>query len=199
MEKIVERPDERKSIQAVAGRFVRFGRIGFWGQLIPLIIGFVLASYVIGIGGQSQSQRYLDISNILSIGFFLIPVFTTFWCLNYMRLGRRMVTASSQPPMKGLRRSAWVGVIAGVIGAALSLLFLFGAVLNLLYVLVSAPQVGLIVTPNSTDVEALSVSAIDGVSLLSLLITLTTELLMIWLSLWLVFTVRAETDQAFEE
>ena len=54
-----------------------------------------------------------------------------------------------------------------MIGAALSLLFLFGAVLNLLYVLVSAPQVGLIVTPNSTDVEALSVSAIDGVSLLS--------------------------------
>lgn len=198
MQTIVEKPDEHGSIQAVAGRFVRFGRIGFWGQLIPLIIGFVLATYVVGIGGQSQSQRYLDISNVLSIGFFLIPVFTTFWCLNYMRLGRGVIAKTSQPSMKRLHRNAWIGVVAGIIGAALSLLFLFGAVLNLLYVLVSAPQVGLIVTPNSTDVDALSVSAIDGVSLLSLLITLTTELLMIWLSLWLVFMVRASSDQALE-
>ena len=195
METRVQNSDRQEATQRTGAQFVRFGRTGFWGQLIPLIIGLVLAFYVIGIGGESQSQRYLDIGNILSIAFFLIPVFTTFWCMNYTRLGRRLQTFGSEPSTAQLNRHAWIGVSAGVLGAALSLLFLFGAVLNLLYVLIAAPQVGFIVTPNSTDTGALSVSAIDGVSLFSLLITLTTELLMVWLSLWLVFTVRAISDQ----
>ena len=176
----------------VAGRFIAFGKIGFWGQLFLLIIGSALAAYTVIISGQIQSERYLDLGNLISLGFFLIPVFTTLWCLRYGRLGRRLQEQGDLPPVAAMRRTAWVGVYAGVIGAVLSLLFLFGAVLNLLYVLLSTPQVGLLVAPAAGAEGGLSVSAIDAVSLLSLLVTLATELLMVWLSLWLVFTARGK-------
>ena len=182
--------------EKIGQRFVRLGKIGFWGQLFPLIIGIFLAAYVVGISGQGQAERYLDLGNALSLGFYLIPIFTTFWCRRYIAIGHKLIEGDDPPSWPSLSRTVWVGVYAGVIGAILSLLFLFGAVFNLLYVLLSTPQIGLMVAPAAGAEDALSVSAIDAVSLLSLLVTLATELLVIWLSLWLVFAVKSQSDSA---
>lgn len=183
------------SAAAALGRlFVRVGRIGFWLQLIPLIVVLFLAVYVVRFGGGGQATRYLDLGNIVSFLALALPVFTTLWFRGYVGLGRRLQGDPTPPDRGGLERRVWIGLWAGATGTVLSLLMLYGAVSNLLYVLVTAPQVGIMISPATGDSESLSVSAIDAVSLLSLLITLTTELVVIALSLWLVFRIRLGSE-----
>ena len=174
----------------LARHFVRVGRIGFWLQLILLIVVLFLAVSVVRFGGSGQAARYLSLGNVVSFLALALPVFTTVWFRHYVGLGRQMEVSATPPSLRKLERRAWIGVSAGAIGAVLSLLMLFGAISNLLYVLITAPQVGLMISPATSGDGGLSVSAIDAVSLLSLLITLTTELVVIALSLWLVFVTR---------
>lgn len=179
---------------ALGRRFVRAGRIGFWFQLILLIVVLFLTISVLRVGGGGPADRYLSLGNIASFLALALPVFTTLWFRHYVGLGRRMAQPATRPSNRTLERRAWIGVWVGVIGMVVSMAMLFGAISNLLYVLITAPQVGVLISPATGGEGAPSVSAIDAVSLLSLLITLTTELVVIALSLWLVFLVRIGPD-----
>lgn len=76
---------------------------------------------------------------------------------------------------------------AGTLGGALALLSLFGAASALLVVMLANPQVGIQVSPATAGVSAYTISAVDAVSIMALLLSLTAELLVIAISLRLVF------------
>ena len=96
-------------------------------------------------------------------------------------------------------RAAWIGVWAGATGIVVALLSLFGAASALLLVLLSNPQIGVQIAPATLGTSACTVSAVDAVSIMSLLLTLTAELLVVALLLRLVVLIagaaRAEAVQ----
>jgi len=190
---MTSKTDQATTGPAFAGSLVRLGLAGFWIQFVMLIVILFLTAYVARLGG-AQAARYLDLGNWASFLALALPVFTTWWLWRYATAGRRIRSGGAAPAPGALRRMLWIGVWVGAIGATLSLLMMFGAVTNLLYVLVTAPQVGVMISPAGSGGEALSVSAIDAVSLLSLLLTLTSELMVIALSFRLLFLVGFAPD-----
>jgi hypothetical protein len=170
----------------VARAFRTFGRIGFWVQLVFLIIVALLGLYVLGIVGTRA--RAVSILAFLGLA---VPLFTTWWCWRYARLGQRLGDDYDAVGSASTSRSAWIGVWAGVIGVVVSLLLLFGAASALLIVMLANPQVGIQVSPVSGAASAYTISAVDAVSIMCLLLNLTAELLVIALSLRLVFLITA--------
>lgn len=67
------------------------------------------------------------------------------------------------------------------------MLMLFSESSRILFVMLANPQTGLMVSPNIGGDPNLSLSALDGISLLTLLILLTAELVVLGLSLWLLY------------
>ncbi len=84
---------------------------------------------------------------------------------------------------------------AGTFGVVVSLLSLFGAASALLIVMLANPQVGIQVSSAAAGASAYTISAVDAVSIMSLLLTLTAELLVVAISLRLVFLVAALARQ----
>lgn len=171
-----------------SGRLARSFRVlgltGFWIQFVFLIVVALLGFYTVGVvGGRAGA------GNLLAFLGLALPVFTTIWCWRYARLGRALdESAAAVPPARPLR-AAWIGVWAGTLGAAVALLSLFGAASALLVVMLANPQVGIQVSPATGGVSAYTVSAVDAVSIMALLLTLTAELLVVAISLRLVFLV----------
>jgi hypothetical protein len=71
---------------------------------------------------------------------------------------------------------------------------LFIEVIRLLVLFLRTPQAGVPVLQTQAEDRLMWVSAIDAVSLLAELCTLTGELLVLGLSLWLLFRVTAHAD-----
>ena len=67
------------------------------------------------------------------------------------------------------------------------MLLLFGAVGRLLFILLANPQTGIQIAPGPGGDPVRSLSAIDAVSLKSLLIVLSAELIVLGFTLWLLF------------
>jgi hypothetical protein len=171
----------------VASALVTFGQIGFWIQLVFLIVVVILGGYVFRIIGGTA-----NLDNLLALLGLVLPVFTTLWCRHYLGLGRRLEDPVNGPGPETVRKRAWVGVWAGTLGTAVSLLSLFGAASALLVTMLANPQVGIQVSP-ATGASAYSISAIDAVSLMALVLTLASELLVVAISLRIVFLVIAPT------
>jgi hypothetical protein len=168
----------------LAGPFKLFGRIGFGIQFIFLIVVALLGIYTFSVvGSRAQTE------NVIAFLGLAIPLFTTWWCWRYAQLGILMKeNPDAVKPTLPLRR-AWVGVWAGVAGVAVSVLSLFGAASSLLIVMLSNPQIGIQVSPATGGNSAYTISAFDAVSIMSLLLTLTAELLVVAISLRLVFII----------
>ncbi len=190
METIPDMPSESNTaISArLAGPFTRFGRIGFWVQFIFLIIVALLGIYTFSVIG-SRAQT----ANIIAFLGLALPLFTTWWCWRYAKLGGLLKeTPEAVKPSVPLRR-AWIGVWAGVAGVTVSVLSLFGAASSLLIVMLSNPQIGIQVSPATGGANAYTISAFDAVSIMSLLLTLTAELMVVAISLRLVFIISKAT------
>ncbi len=168
--------------KGLASALVRFGGIGFWVQLMFLVIVVLLGFYTFSISGGGAG-----LANVLSFLVLGLPVFTTFWCRRYAAVGRAWSDGGAAPTPASLGRMIWIGVWAGAIGAVASLLSLFGAASALLVTMLANPQVGLQISPATGEAAAYTVSAIDAVSIMSLLLTLTAELLVVAISMRLVF------------
>jgi len=171
--------------------FLAFGRIGFWVQFVFLIVVAILGLYVFTITGARARA-----GNILAFLGLAIPLFTTFWCWRYARFGRALADDPEGIAPGASARTAWIGVWAGTIGVVVSLLSLFGAASALLIVMLANPQVGIQVSPVAAGASAYTISAVDAVSIMSLLLTLTAELLVVVISLRLVFLVGAGTHRS---
>ena len=166
----------------VARALVILGQTGFWVQFVLLIAIALLGVYTFAVVGGRAST-----GNVLAFLGLALPVFTTFWCWRYVRIGRDL--ASGGTSLAAALRAAWIGVWAGATGSVVALLSLFGAASALLLVMLSNPQIGVQISPATLGTSSYTVSAVDAVSIMSLLLTLTAELLVVALSLRLVFLI----------
>lgn len=152
---------------------------------------FLIAVAILGIYTFSVIGGRAGAGNLLAFLGLALPLFTTWWCWRYRQFGRRL--AADPAAGGGAARMAWIGVWAGTAGVVVSLLSLFGAASALLFVMLANPQVGIQVSPANAGVSAYTVSAVDAVSIMSLLLTLAAELLVVAISLRLVFLATRGT------
>ena len=101
--------------------------------------------------------------------------------------GKRLADPELRPTQESVLRTLWVGLWACCVGIFFSMLLMFSAVGRLLFVLMSNPQTGIQLAPGPGGDPLLSLSAVDAVSLTSLLVILSAELLVLGLTLWLLF------------
>ena len=181
--------------ERLAKQFSRLGWIGFWIQAALLAVPIALLVYILFVSSPESAQRRgIDLSNYLSFGSLLVMVFTTFWFYRYTRLGKRIADPELRPPQSSALRTLWIGLWAGCLGIFFSMLLLLSAVGRMLFVLMANPQTGMQIAQGLGTDPTKSLSAMDAVSLTSLLFLLTAELLVLTFSLWLLFrTTRPST------
>ena len=184
-----------KNPAKLGATFVKLGWIGFFIQLALLAVPLILALYMIfGFSPESASRKGIDLSNYLSYGSLLVTIFTAFWFFRYPGLGHRIADADPGLSGAGVLRTVWIGIWASGIGIVFSMLLLYAAAGRLLFVMLANPQTGLMVSPQIGGNPSQSISALDGISLLTLLILLTAELVVLGLSMWLLY--RTATPDA---
>lgn len=198
MSSLTDTPWQPKNPRGLARQFSRLGWIGFWIQLVLLFIPIGLLIYVLLLSSpESAQQRGIDLSNYLSLGSLVVMIFTTFWFYRYTRLGRRIGNPDTRPVQSKVTRTLWIGIWACCIGIFFSMLLMISAMGRLLFVLMANPQTGIQIAQALGGDPTKSLSAMDAVSLSSLLFVLTAELVLLVFSLWLLFRTSrstAETD-----
>ena len=188
--------------EKLSKQFRRLGWLGFWIQLAMLAIPLVLLIYVLFLRSPESPQRIgIDLSNYLSYGSLLVMLFTTFWFFRYTRVGRRIADPELRPSRASVEGTLWVGVWASGAGSAFSMVLLFNAVGRMLLILLANPQTGLMIAPGPGGDPVQSISAMDTISLTSLLVILTAELILLAFSVWLLFrtTKASATADPAEE
>jgi hypothetical protein len=191
-----EWPIEKR--QLIGDQFVSLGRVGFYLQLVLLVVPLLLVVYIFLLRRASPADaRAVSLGNYISFLSTLVMMFTTYWFYRYIRLGERTRDPARTPPRSVAVSTLWVGFWAGWLGIVLSMLLLFAAAWRMMFVLLSNPQSGMILAPTLGTNPTYSISAIDAVTLSSLVVSLGAELLVLGLTLWLLFRVtwpsRAET------
>jgi hypothetical protein len=174
--------------QRMAEQFSFLGKIGFFAQLALLAVPILLSVYVLLLRRADQSSSTgIDFSNYISFGSLLVMIFTTYWFFRYMQLGERINDPTRYPPRSAVVTALWVGLWAGCLGIALSMMLLLAAAWRMLRVLLTNPQSGMLIAPTAGTNPAYSLSAIDAVSLTLLIISLAAELMVLGLTFWLLF------------
>lgn len=174
----------------LAKQFSYLGWTGFWIQFVLIAVPILLLIYVLFFASADSAQRRgIDLSNYLSYGGLIVMVFTAFWSYRYTRLARRIADPDRRPPRLSVERTLWIGLWASFLGIVFSMLLLLSAAARLMFVLMTMPQTGLPVAALSGGDPARTLSAIDAVSLTSLLMMLTAEFIVLAFTLWLLFRV----------
>jgi hypothetical protein len=191
------KPWQPANPERLARQFSRLGWVGFWIQLALLTIPLLLLVYVLFVRSPGSPQRMgIDLSNYLSYGSLLVMIFTAFWFFRYTRVGARITDPDLRPARAAVERTLWIGLWASGLGIVFSMALLFSAVGRLLFILLANPQTGIMVAPGPGASPVQSISAIDAVSLTSLLVILAAELIVLGFSAWLLFRVtRASAAQ----
>jgi sterol desaturase/sphingolipid hydroxylase (fatty acid hydroxylase superfamily) len=179
------RPSQSNSL---AKAFRRLGWTGFWSQVVLGAIPVVLIVYLFAFSQSPTGPRAgLKFVEYLTIVSFLILVFTTVWFYRYTRLAPRIADKNERPSQSSLIATVWTGVVASVLGIFFSLLVLLFEVGHLLFYFLSAPQVGVPVVQAQGLAASSWVSAVDILSLMSLILTLGAEVAVLIFGLWLLF------------
>lgn len=167
--------------------FHRLGTLGFWIQIVLLIIPLVLLLYVLVLRTPDPTRiSSIDFANYLSIGSLALLVFTTFWFYRYIGLAKKIADPARRPSQDAVTNIVWIGIWAGCIGICFSMILLFNAAGQLLFTLLTIPP-GVVIAPTGTGNSTEFVTAADAVTLLSVIIVLTAELIVLGLSIWLLF------------
>jgi hypothetical protein len=195
--KIAESLRSSKTL-SLSKSFRRLGWSGFWLQVVagafPLLFTFYTFVFSQSEGG---TRAGLPLVEYLTIGSFLILVFTTYWFFRYTGLAERIGNAGSRPSQTALIATVWTGVVASVMGILFSMLVMLLEVGHLLFYFLSAPQAGVPVVQPQGMATASWVSAVDLMSLMSLLITLGAEVAVLAFGLWLLFrTTQSSAEYA---
>lgn len=182
--------------ESLARQFSRLGWIGFWIQVVLIAVPILLLIYVMFFSGPDSAQsKGIDLSNYLSYGGLLVMLFTTLWFYRYTRLASRITDPDLRPSLSSVTRTLWVGLWASFLGIIFSMLLLLSAVARLLFVLMTMPQTGIPIAAISGADPTRTLSAIDALSLTSLLMMLTAELIVLAFTLWLLFQVSRPADE----
>jgi hypothetical protein len=176
---------------SLAGAFKRLGWTGFWLQVVAGAFPLLLMLYTFVFSQSLTGPRVgLPLVEYLTIGSFLILVFTIVWFYRYVGLGRRIASGVDRPSQSYLIGTVWTGVLASVLGILFSLAVMLLEVGHLLFYFLSAPQGGVPVIQAQgmgAGVASSWVSAVDLMSLMSLIVTLGAEVAALVFGLWLLF------------
>ena len=189
--------------EGLSRQFSRLGWIGFWLQVVLVVVPIILLLYVVFISGPDSAQsKGIDLSNYLSYGSLVVMLFTIFWFWRYTRMAGRIVDPELRPSQSSVTRTVWIGLGASCAGILFSMILLMSAVLRMLFILLAMPQTGIPISATGAD-PARTLSAFDAVSLTSLVFVLTAELIVLAFSLWLLFRVTrpatGSTDAASDD
>ncbi len=175
-------------IDGLARTFTRLGWTGFWLQLVLGSIPIVLMLYVFAFSGNLSGPRAgLQIVEYLSMANLLVLLFTTIWFYRYTGLAKTFENPSTRPTESAVLGTVWTGLVASSLGILFSMLVMLIEVGQLLFYFLAAPQGGIPAIQTTTGAAASWVSAVDLVSLMSLLMTLAAEVIALVLGLWLMF------------
>lgn len=173
---------------SLATSFRRVGAIGFWLQIVvgalPIALMLFTFPFSAGTGGPRAG---LPIVTTITFGTLLVLVFTIFWFTRYSALGKAMQDPATRPSEAKVQNTVWIGLLASGIGALLTITIIVIESAHVLFYFLSAPQGGV---PALMVNEAASfVSAVDMLSLMFMACMLLAELIVIFLSLYLLFRV----------
>lgn len=174
--------------QQLGNQFIALGRAGFYIQLALLAVPLLFGIYLLLFGRSviSDTTRF-DLGSYVSLGSFLIMAFTTYWFYRYMKIGAVLRDPQRSLPRSSVLTTVWLGFGAGWLGIVFSVLLLLGATWRMMFVLLVNPQSGMLIAPNPGTNPGYSISASDTISLTLLVISLSAELIVLGLSLWLLF------------
>jgi hypothetical protein len=175
----------------LADAFLRFGRIGFWLQLVLGSVPVALLLYAVLFGSGIGTRSRISPLEYLTIGSVLVLWFTTFWFYRYIRIGKQLAGPDHAPSLPAVQRTTWIGVWASTIGITFSILVMLLEVTQLLIYFLRAPQAGVPVVQTTSGGPTSWVSAGDMLSLMGLIATMTAEIVVLAMSLWLLFLATA--------
>lgn len=169
--------------------FFRLGWFGFGIQAVLISVPIILLFYVMFVSSPESVQRKgIDLSNYLSYGSLVVMAFTTYWFFRYTRLAPKIPEPESCPPKSSVLKTIWIGVWASCLGIGFSILLLLRGIWRLLAILLATPQTGIPFAATGGD-PTMILTAFDGISLTTLVLTLSAELIVLAFSLWLLFRV----------
>jgi hypothetical protein len=182
----------------LARAFSRLGWIGIWLQLAIGSIPVALLIYAFLFGGdQSVGTRgRFALVEYLTAGSLLVLAFTTIWSYRYTRLANQIADPGRPPSARSIQRIAWIGVAASTLGIVFSALVMMFEVTQLLLYFLRAPQAGVPVVQTTSGGPASWVSAGDILSLMGLIVTMSVEVVILALSLWLLFLATVDSVEA---
>lgn len=183
------------SVDSLAKTFTRLGWTGFWLQVVLGSVPLFLTMFLFAFSGDVSGPRAgLPSVAYLSFASTLLLLFTIVWFYRYTRLAKTLVDPATRPPSSAVVRTVWIGLAASGLGIVFSLLVMLMEVGQLLYHFLAAPQGG-IPAIQTVGGSASWVSAVDLVSLMSLILDLSAELIALLLGLWLLFrTTLSESN-----
>ena len=183
--------------ESLGKHFSRLGWIGFWIQVVLLIIPIFLLLYVMFISSPESAQRKgINLGNYLSYGSLVVMLFTTFWFFRYTRLAKKIADPKLCPAQSSVIKTVWIGLGASCLGVFFSVIMMINTVFRMLIILLATPQTGIPFAAPGGDPGTV-LSAIDAVSLTSLVLMLAAELIVMSFSLWLLFRLtRPATEDA---
>src|SRR5262245_18146624 len=183
----------------LARSFERLGWIGFWVQLVAWVLSALLMIYVLAFNRIPTAPRAgLPLVEVFTIAGLVMLAFTTFWFYRYTLLGRRMTESPSPLARSSVIGVVWTGVVATCLGIIFSVLVMLSETARLLFYFLSMPQAGVPVIQTPATSLTNWVSAVDMVSLLTLVLTLAVEVVALILGLWLLFR-STQPDPKLEE
>ena len=185
---LAERPEKLGDL------YQRLGRTGFWIQVVVLVVAGGLSVWLLLMRPQAaDAPPALGFRNFISLASLLILAFTTYWFRRYARVGARMADPATRPGDAELRKLLWTGLWAGALGVGLSLFLMLGSVGRMMILMLSNPQVGVMLAPGVGAEQ--SISAVDALGQMALLLMMGAELIALALTLWLLFRTQRPAER----
>jgi hypothetical protein len=184
--------------ESLARTFALLGWTGFWSQLVLGSIPLLLMLYVFLFSGNVINPRAaLPLVEYLSLADLSLLLFLIVWFYRYTRIAKSLANPTTRPTESSLATRVWIGLAASSLGILFSLLVMLFEVGELLFYFLAAPQGGIPAIQTTIGVSASWVSAVDLVSLLTLLLTLAAQVITLAMGLWLLFrTTRTAGELA---
>jgi len=172
----------------LAKTFSRLGWTGFWVQVVMGSFTVILMVYFFIFANSPTGPRaglpLVEYMALVNIG---VLIFTTFWFHRYTRLAVQIADPQLRPSHESLSKTVWLGLIATSIGLVFSILVIFIESAHLLFYFLATPQGGIPVIQTPVAGSISFISAVDMLSLMSLILTLAAEIIAMILGLWLLF------------
>ncbi|MDY7004880.1 MAG: DUF3611 family protein [Cyanobacteriota bacterium] len=129
-------------VQEVASAFRRWGRIGFWVQIVFAFIPVIILIFALFINNNPVESRAakLYIGEFFAFGCLLALVFSIYWCFRYIQLSKKLEDPQQRPSKAEVIQCLWIGLIANLTGMVCAVIVSMARVTTLLWQMLSIPQ-----------------------------------------------------------